>query len=109
VAAECEEGQEGFAVSTPGSSFRAYFTATCAAAFMAMIFITAQVREGDVIRRPEKLCADSFPRLFVFDTQFFGGFNSPAALKTDVLPVPSQEVEENHLTQTVTGRSVRHT
>jgi hypothetical protein len=74
-----------------------------------MIFIAAQVREGDVFQRPEKLDAHSLPRLFVLDAQLFGGLNYFSALEADVLPMLAQEIEENHFAQTITGSAVRHT
>jgi hypothetical protein len=76
---------------------------------MAMIFITAQVREGDVFQRPEKLDAHSLPRLLVLDTQFFGSLNHFRALEACVLPMLAQDIEENHFAQTITRRPVRHT
>jgi hypothetical protein len=67
------------------------------------------VGEGDIFQRPEKLDANPFPRLFMFDAQFFGGFDCPGALETNVFLMPSQEIEENYFAQTVAGRPVRHT
>ena len=73
-----------------------------------MIKVTPQVRKGDVVERPEKLDADAFPWLFVFDAQFIRRLDLSRALETDVLAVPLQYVEENHLAQAVTGRAVGH-
>jgi hypothetical protein len=109
VSAEPRFGQEGFTAPAPRRPFRADLAQLRAAAFMAMIFVTAQVREGDVFQRPEKVYAYTFPRLFVFDTQLLGSRNYFRALEANVLPVLAQNVEENHFAQTVTCRPVRHT
>jgi len=76
---------------------------------MAVIFITAQVREGDIFQRPEKLDAYALPRLFVFDAQLLGSRNYFRTLEANVLPMLAQNVEENHFAQPVTCRPVRHT
>jgi hypothetical protein len=109
MTAEVRDGKKLFALSAPCGALGAYFTPTRAAAFMAMIFITTQVRESDVLQRPEKLDTHPLPRLFVLDTQFFGSLNCFRALEACVLPMLAQDIEENHFAQTITCRPVRHT
>jgi hypothetical protein len=60
-----------------------------------MIFVTTQMREGDIVYCPEKLNADTFPRLLVLNAQLFDGLYSLGALEADVLTVPLKKVEEN--------------
>jgi hypothetical protein len=105
---EVRDGKKLFALTAPRGTVWAYFTPPRAAAFVAMIFIAAQVREGDVFQRPEKLNAHALPRLFVLDTQLFGSLNYFRTLEANVLPVLAQETEENHFAQTITGSAVRH-
>ncbi|HEV3470230.1 MAG TPA: hypothetical protein VG148_12975 [Pyrinomonadaceae bacterium] len=66
------------------------------------------MREGDVIQRPEKLDVDTLPWVLVLDAQFGGSFNFLRAFEADILAVLLQEMEQNHLAQTVAGRPVRH-
>ncbi|HVF44219.1 MAG TPA: hypothetical protein VM936_14445 [Pyrinomonadaceae bacterium] len=108
MATELRDGKEVFTLSAPCGAFGAYFTSARAAAFMAVIFITAQMREGDIFQRPEKLDTYALPRLFVFDTQLLGSRNYFRTFKANVLTVLAQNVEENHFAQTVTRRPVRH-
>ena len=45
----------------------------------------------------------------MFEAQFFGGFDYLGALEANILAVFLQEIEENHLSEAVAGRPVRHT
>jgi hypothetical protein len=109
MATEFGDRKELFALSAPRGTLWAYFTPTRAAAFVAMIFIAAQMREGDVFQRPEKLDAHALPGLFVLDTQLFGSLNYFRTLEAYVLSMLAQEIVENHFAQTITGSAMRHT
>ena len=108
MAAELGDGQEGFAVPTPRRAFGADLATLRTAALVTVVAVTAEVRKSDVIQRPEQLDADAFPRLLMFDAQFFRRLDLPGAFETDILTVLPQEVEHEQLAQAVTGRAVRH-
>ena len=108
MTAELRDRQEGFAPSAPGRPFGADL-APPYAAFISMRQVTGEMREGDVVQRPKKLDAHTLPWLFMFEAQFFGGFDYLGTLEANILAVFLQETEENHLAEAVAGRPVRHT
>jgi hypothetical protein len=79
---EFRDGKKVFALSAPRGAFRAYFTSARPAALTTMIFITSEVREGDVFQRPEKLNAHPLPRFFVLNAQFLGSLYYFRTLET---------------------------
>jgi hypothetical protein len=61
--------------------------------------VAVAMREGDVVERPEKVDAHSFPREFVFDAQIVRCLDLFRAPEADVLVVTSQKMEEDQFTQ----------
>jgi hypothetical protein len=57
------------------------------------------VREGDVVERPEKLDAHSFPRELVFDAQIVCCLDLLRASEADILVMPFEKMEEDQFTQ----------
>lgn len=100
--------EKSFAPSAPRCTFGAIPAQLHAAALVPVVAIAAQVRESDIVQRPEKLDTDALPRLFMLDAQLTRGLDFTRALKANILAVLSQEVEQNQLTQAVAGRPVGH-
>ncbi|HEX7997370.1 MAG TPA: hypothetical protein VF528_03045 [Pyrinomonadaceae bacterium] len=99
---------KGFAPSTPTSSFRANFASAFTIPSIMMWTITAEMGVCDIIQRPEKLNANSFPRLLVFNAQIIYIFNFLRAFKTNVLAILLKEMKQHHFSEAIAGRSMRN-
>jgi hypothetical protein len=71
--------------------------------------VAVVVREGNVVERPEKIDADTFPRQFMFDAQFICCLDLLRASETQILAVPLKEMKEDHFAQAARCRPVRNT
>jgi hypothetical protein len=67
------------------------------------------MRVGDIIQRPEKLNADTFPRLLMFDAQLIYIFDFFRTFEADIFTMLFKNVEQHHFSEAVAGRSMRHT
>jgi len=95
MAAERKDREEGFTVPAPSRALRTFLSHIGAATPSTVIPVTTQVREGNILHVPEKLDADAFPGLLVFNAQLFRGLDEPGTFEADVLTVPLEKIEEN--------------